>query len=1119
MKKVRKLLTISMLVLSMCWQAGYAQMTTSSLSGRVTDGTEALPGATVMAIHVPSGTTYGVITNAEGRYAIQGMRTGGPYKIEFRYLGFANYDENNVFLQLGETFVLNVQMSESGAILSEVVVTGARLSKFTTEKTGASTNVNNQQMQLLPTVYRSIQDMARISPYQGTNGMSFAGGDGRSANLTVDGANLNNNFGLSSALPGGGNPISIDAIEELQVVIAPFDVRQTNFIGGGVNAITKSGTNTIKGSGYILHRNQDLRGNKIGATEFKTPRDKESRTTYGATLGAPIIKNKLFFFGSIEYEQSPQEVVKWRASTNGVSNKDNMISRVSESDLQKVSDHLKNKYGYETGSFKNFPAAATNLKYLLRLDWNISTAHKLSLRYNATKNTSWFEPNGNSNDAGSRSNVMRISEHAMSYANSMYSSDNIVNTISGELNSRFNSKMSNQLIATYSLIKDVRGSTSSPFPFIDILSGDVTDGSDKMNSYISAGYELFTWNNGVTNKVTTITDNFTYYLSKHKITAGLSFESEFADNIYMRNGTGYYRYASVTDFLEGAAPIDFALTYGTNGASRPANAVKFNQFGFHLQDEWNILDNLKVTLGVRADNLVFANNIMTNNAIKNLDFGGRHIDTGKWPKSTINWSPRLGFTYDVNKDKSLVIRGGTGIFTGRLPLVFFTNMPSNAGMTQMLMRLNTNYGQGGAISYNTVNTVNGPVSAQVLLEKLKGGLLTDVNEMINLLGFQTTVTPDMGSVPSSIAGVDPNFKMPQVWKSALAVDYQLPVQFPFTATIEGMYTKNINAVFLDNYNIKSSESGNWTKFSGPDNRVIYPSNYRYFNNVSDACVLTNSNKGYGYTLNFTLNAQPVKDLNLMAAYTRTEMKEISGMPGSNASSAWQGLNTVNGPNLCDVQRSQYTLPDQVIGSLSYRLPYVKNHMASTISLFYRGYSPYGDSYMYSNDMNGDGISNDLIYIPKGKGDIKFTKPEDEDAFFKFLDQDKYLSKNKGKYAEAYASRAPFVNKFDLRFLQDFTVKAGKSKNTLQLSLDILNVGNLINSTWGINKTSMYTGYGKILRYEGKDANNVPSYSMVKFRTNPNDSSSPLEYPTTLYLPYSIYTQCWSMQVGLRYIFN
>ncbi len=949
-------------------------------------------------------------------------------------------------------------------------------------------------MLVLPTINRSISDIARISPY--TNGMSFSGGDGRSTNFTVDGSNFNNNFGLGPNLPGGGNPISLDAIEEVQVVIAPFDVRQTNFIGGGINAITKSGTNKIKGTAYTYQTNQNFRGNKIGSHDFGD-RNKESNSIYGFSLGGPIVKNKLFLFGNLEYEKTPQQVIYWRASTDGISDHQT-ISRVTEADLQTVSDHLKSKYGYETGSFKDFPANEANLKYLVRLDWNINDANKLSMRFNHTKNAAWNPPNGNSTDGSYRDrNKDRVGEFSMSYANSMYSQDNVVNSGSLELNSRFTKNISNQLLVTYSNIEDIRGSTSDPFPFIDIMSGDIATGAAALDPYISAGYELFTWNNGVKNRIITATDNFTYYLNAHKLTAGLSFEYQMADNNYMRSGTGYYRYASLSDFLDGTAPVDFALTYGANGELVPSNAVKFNQIGAYIQDEWNPVQNFKLTAGLRADNVSFVDDIITNNAILDLDFGGRNINTGEWPTPKINLSPRIGFTWDVNSDKSLVVRGGTGLFTGRLPLVFFTNMPSNAGMNQLLMKLQTKFDKNGNVT-----------SRDSRLDLMAGDIITDVNEMIERLDFQTEVTPEDGSVPSSIAGVDSEFRMPQVWKSSGAVDYKVPFAFPFSITAEGIFTKNINSVMLDNYAVRNPDA-TWAKFAGPDNRYIFPANL-YYTSVRDACVLINTSKGYGYTLNLTINTEPVNNLNIMAAYTKTEMKEVSGMPGSAANSAWNGLITVNGPNNATVQRSQYVVPDKVIGSLSYRIPYLNDHMASTFSLFYSGFTPYGNSFVYSNDMNGDGITSDLIYIPEKRGDVTFVSPADEDAFFDFIEQDSYLSKHMGEYAEAYAARAPWVSRLDLRFVQDFSVKAGNTRNTLQLSIDLLNAGNLLNSEWGVYKNMNVSNNGAILKYEGPDEGNVPTYSMVKVGGS---------YPKETYSPYLSIYQTWGLQIGIRYIFN
>ncbi|MBN1186278.1 MAG: TonB-dependent receptor, partial [Bacteroidales bacterium] len=873
---------------------------------------------------------------------------------------------------------------------------------------------------------------------------------------------------------------------------------------GGINAITKSGTNTFKGSAYSYYKNQNLRGNKIGDYSFGD-RDKESRTIYGASLGGPIIKNKLFFFANVEKEKVPQQVITWRPSTDGISD-GQTISRVTESDLQLVSDHLSNVYGYNTGSYTDFPADESNIKFMGRLDWNIDNANKLSIRYNHTKNAAWNAPNGNSTDGSYRdNNKNRVSQYSMSYANSMYSMDNVVNSLTAELNSRFSNIASNQILFTYTDISDMRDSESSVFPFIDIMSGDIASGADALDPYISAGYELFTFNNGVKNRVVTVTDNFSLYVNAHKLTAGVSYENQNASNAYMRSGTGYYRYASISDFTSGAAPVDFALTYGANGDAVPTSEVAFHQIGAYVQDEWNPVQNLKLTFGLRADLLDFKENLMRNNAIYNLDFGGRHIDTGTWPSSRINWSPRIGGTYDVYGDKSLIIRGGTGIFTGRLPLVFFTNMPTNAGMVQLTMKLQTRFNADGSVQ-----------SRDDRLDLLTGGMITDVNEMIDELGFQREVTPEDGSVPSSVAGVDPDFKMPQVWKSSIAADYKIPVSFPLSVTAEAMYTKNINAVMQQNYLVKNPDSETWETFSGSDNRYIYPSDFKYNtgSSVRDANVLSNTDKGYGYTLNLTLDAEPLKGLKMMAAYTHTEMKEVSGLPGSNANSAWTGILSVDGPNTVGIQRSQYVTPNKVIGSVSYRFPYANNHLATTLSLFYSGYSPYGNSFTYSNDMNGDGLTGDLMYIPKGRGDIRFVSTADEDAFFAFMEQDKYLSNHKGEYAEAYSARAPWVSKFDLRILQDFSIMTEKAKHTLQISLDILNFGNLLNSEWGVNKTMSSSNYGAILKYEGRDTDNFPEYSMVKVK----DSEGNQVYPTESYTKYKNLSQVWQLQVGLRYIF-
>lgn len=1073
-----------------------AQVTTASMSGTVMFQDEPVIGATVLAVHEPSGTNYGTITNVDGRFSLQGMRTGGPYKVTISYVGYQSAVYSGITLQLGENYNLNVKLKESSETLDEIVITAAK-TKFNTEKTGATTNISSSQITSLPTINRSISDIARLSPY--ASDMSFAGGDGRSTNFTVDGANFNNNFGLSDNLPGGGNPISMDAIEEVQVVIAPFDVRQTNFIGGGINAITKSGTNTFKSSAYTYFQNQNMRGNSIDGEDLGA-RAKESKTIYGATFGGPIIKNKLFFFANVEVEKQPQQVIKWRARTEGEQpDENNYISRTTLSDMQKVSDFLRDKYGYDTGSATNFPADEKNLKLLGRIDWNITNGHKLSVRYNYTKNTAWNAPNANSMDGGSGSrlyNTSRVGYQSMSFANSMYSQDNKVSSVSADLNSRFSDKISNQLLFTYTDIEDMRGTNSSPFPFIDILAGKDAEGNQIMEPYMSAGYELFTYNNGVKNKITSVIDNFTYFAGDHKITAGISFEHQLASNAYMRNGTGYYRYSSLDDFLNGAAPETFAWTYGYNGVSDPKAQVTFNQIGFYAQDEWNIRPNVKLTYGIRFDDLIFDNSdLQRNDAIYDLDFGGKHIDTGKWPKSRMQISPRVGFVWDVFKDNSLKVRGGTGIFTGRLPLVFFTNMPTNSNMVQNAVVFGTKYENGIAVSHDS------------RLDQLAGGMITNVDDAIKKFGLPTTIENPVAG--SKISGVKDNFKMPQIWKTSLAVDYQLPTSFPLSVTGEFIYNKNINAVTLENINIK--DPSNWEHFNGADNRLIYPSDYTYVSG-KNAVVLTNTSKGYGYTANVTVNAQPVEDLNMMLAYTHTESKEISGLPGSDPVSTWQGMLTIDGPNFATVQRSRYVVPDKVIAAINYNLPFRHKGLLrkTSLNLFYSGYSASGYSFAYTNDMNGDGINNDMMYIPKDDSEIKFKNEADRTAFWNFVDQDSYLKNHKGEYAEAYAARAPWVHRFDLRITEDFSFKAGKTEHHFQLSLDFMNIGNMINSKWGVMKNASSSNGCRILKYEGMDDNKTPIFSMYKING---------EYPTETYSYNRIYTECWKMQVGIRYIFN
>ena len=1082
-KKIKFLIAMMVFTVS----SAMAQLTTSSMAGKVAANGEELIGAVVEAVHTPSGTRYTTVSNEKGMFAINGMRVGGPYEVAVKYIGYETKTFTGITLELGETYNLNASMSEDAVQLADVVVT-AQATKFTTEKTGASTNITNRQITAMPSVSRSITDYTRLSPYGG-NGMTFGGADSRTSNFTVDGANFNNNFGLSGSLPGGGSPISIEAIEEMQVVISPFDVRQTNFIGGGVNAITMSGTNTFKGAAYIYHRNENMRGDAVDGEQIDGARAKDRKTTYGFKLGGPIIKNKLFFFVNGEMDKTPTIANRWRASENGVADADNYVSRATVADLQKVSDHLKSKYGYDTGSFSNFPADESNYKFLARLDWNINDMHKVALRYNFTKNRAWNAPNASSMDGGARMSGGRTSQYAMSYANSMYAMDNLVHSFSLDLNSRFSDKISNQLLATFSKLDDVRASNSEDFPFIDILK-------DNQN-YIAAGYELFTWNNAVHNTVWNIKDDVTAYLGAHKVTAGILFEHQMADNQYMRNGTGYYRYTSLDDFLNGAAPEVVCLTYGYNGETSPAARVSFNKVSLYGQDEWKVNNNFKLTYGLRLDSWFYNNgDLMTNQKIYDLtymvDGEERHIDTGKWPGSKVSVSPRIGFNWDVFGDKSFKVRGGTGLFTGRLPLVFFTNMPTNSGMVQYQAQINAKNAAAKGFT----------------MDEFAGGILnrTQLLDKLAQLGYPMTIDPKQGSIPSSISAVDPDFKMPQEWKTSLAFDYSVPVSFPLSVSVEGIFRKTVNAASIRDWSMKNV--GGFARFNGVDNRPIYPTDFRQ---GTKAFILENTSDGYGWSASATINARPTDWLSLMAAYTHTVSKEVTSLPGSAAESAFTYVPTVQGPNNIAIHNALNTTPDRFVASITAHDK--GNNHYSLIYETWRG--GYNYSYMTTNDMNGDGYNYDAIYIPTDaqveKGEFRFVSEDDKTRFMDYVHNNSYLKNHQGEYAEGYSVYSPWVHRIDLSYKHDFNFNVGSTKHTLQVGFDVKNLLNFFNSSWGVSKylNPAIGSDARILKYEGVDAEGYATFS-TPASINKNTE--------TFVLNHAI-GQCWYASIGVKYIFN
>ena len=1053
-----------------------AQVTSSAITGNVVDSkNEALPGATVLAVHTPSGTKYGAITGIDGKYFIPTVRVGGPYTVTVSFIGFQTKRTEGIITNLGSAANVNFQVSEDGNLLNEVVVSASGSDVFSSSRTGAGTNISSDQLKRLPTISRSLDDFTRLTPQAG-NGSSFGGRDGRYNNITIDGANFNNNFGLSSNnLPGGSaQPISLDAIEEVQVNVAPYDVRQANFTGALVNVITKSGTNAFKGTAYTFYRNQNFNGTKVGETELPEA-SKTTNNIFGASIGGPIIKDKLFFFVNGEYEKNVRPGFNWVASRDGLSGSN--VSRTTAADLETISNFLSTNYNYETGPYEGYGDNFTlkNYKIVTRLDYNISDKHKFNIRYSTLNNTDDNIINGTS-APNPRSSSNRLSQNSLTYENSNYGFQNKVTSVAAELNSTFAGKLSNQLLTTYTYVQDTRTSKSADFPFVDIKK----DG----DSYISFGYELFSKNNNVQNKTFNIIDNVTYYAGKHTILGGVAYEQMYFGNSFLRYGTSYYRFNSMDDFLTGKTPAAFAYTYSLQpGVSSPVAEVTFGQASAYLQDEFAVNANLNLTAGIRLDMPVYPNAPVENPSITALSFfNGEKINTGTWPKSKPAFSPRVGFNWS-DDEKSLQVRGGTGIFNGRIPFVWFTNQPSNSGVIQ--------------------NTFEETRAAELPKYPFSPDPTTHLSKL-----------PSSAPVPSSLASVSPDFKMPQIWRTNIGIDKSLPGGFD--VTFEGIYSSDLVTIYQRNINYNNPIG----KLTGPDTRPLWSSATRtVVSSVREVMVLDNTEKGGGVILTAEVKKR-AKNFFGSLAYTYNNVKDLTGNPGSQAASAWSGNRAVGSLNDLPLAISQYSVPHRVLSSISYKFDYI-NAMSTSLSLFYNGSNQGRFSYVYNGDLNQDGINGaDLLYIPANPSEIifsdivsggvvKYTAQAQSDAFFNYVAQDKYLSKNKGSYAEANGVLMPWLNRFDFRILQDFYVKAGEKKNTLQVSLDILNVGNMINSGWGVYKRQTVSN-GAILRYTRLNAAGQPVFQMV-------EANGALAKDT--FQNNDVASSTWGAQIGLRYIFD
>ena len=1074
------------LIASVC---AFAQVTTSSIRGSVNDKSGAVVGAPVVAVHTPSGSSFYAVTDKNGAYRINGLNPGGPYTVTIEMLGYRKVETNGVYAPLGETITVNATLEEEALNLEAAVFTAdATDSGMNISRSGAGTSVSLKTMTALPTVSRTMYDVMKLTPQSSSNsnGTSIGGGTYRSSFVSVDGAAFQNSFGIGSNLPAGGAPISLDALEQLSINLTPFDVRQSGFTGGAINAVTKSGTNDWHASVYNYFTNDQLTGDRIGE-QAQLSLSKSLSNTTGVTVGGPIIKNKLFFFINAEY--SPETVPsKYVTSEDGVKF-GGQTKRPTAAFMDEVTTFLKEKYGYDPGPYQNYSIAAPDWKVMARIDWNINRDHRFNVRFNYTSNNSASEPSSSvspfgRNDLYNRDNNGRTSDYALFFRNTMYSTEDNFMSLSAELNSRFlEGKVNNLFRVIWSHQDTHRTYEGGIFPTVDILEDNAAGEKTVKTTF---GLDPFTLGNLRDVQTVVATDEVSIMKGINNIIAGLQFEWDRTKNGYMQMGSGYYLYNSWDDFKNDVKPAAFAITYPNNDAlSQAYPTFDYMQASAYVQDELNISDNFKLTAGLRFE-LPFYPSLKNNHnkefstlAENSQTFKG--LNTDDVPKARFTVSPRIGFNWDILKNRNLILRGGTGIYTGRIPFVWIVSAVGNSNCIQ------------AQYFDKTGNT-------DVKFHKEVSDIVKDLE---NTDSYKTKDLP----APQNATILDRKLSLPSTWKSSLALEGRIPGGIK--ATIEGIYSKDLTTVKTTKLGIVEKEGG-ITLPGEPKARTLWES--EGINNSQGKGVtpyyLTNTSKnqnGYYYSITAQLQKDFNFGLSLMAAYTFSDSQSINEGYGDQVSSMF-GANSysVNGSNVPELGRSGYVAPHRAIANISYTINEGKRGK-TTFGLFYEGMNHcYVGNYSYNrysyvmNSVTGDGGSANLIYIPTAeelKG-MPFTSDQNRDEYEDFISADKYLSKHRGEYSKRGIINAPWQNRFNFKFVQDINFNTNHAKiHTIQIGLDINNIGNLLNSKWGLT-------------------DRISSEQILKY----SDSEGKYTFTAPTWTKWEGTYSTWSMLVSLRYFF-
>lgn len=1063
-----------------------AQVTTATISGNVTNGEgKGLGGASVKITFANAGINKVILTQTDGSFLVPNLRVGGPYKIAVTYVGYQDKTEDDITLELGQNTALDIVLTSKSVALENVAISG-RSKIFDNKRTGASTNISSRQLRQMPTISRSADDFTRLTPSASAtfNGTSFAGRNGQYNNYSLDGAVFNNPFGLDAPTPGGqtnSQPVSLDAIDQIQVNIAPYDVTQAGFTGAGINTVTKSGTNTFSGTVYGFYRNEGLTGKKVEGNKVVVPKLDQYQT--GLTLGGAIQKDKLFYFLNFETEQrndAPTSFVAQNSSNISNSN----TSRVLQSDLDAVRTILKNKFGYETGEYQGFNFKQKSYKWLGKIDWIINNNNTLSFTYNGLDASK--EKPAHPSAIGRRGPDFTT----LQFRNSGYRINNKLQSFGTELKSSFGNNYANKLRLVYTRFRDTRDVLSTPFPVVNITKNGVR--------YIIAGHEPFSINNILNQDAFQATDNFNIILPKHTFTFGASYESfKFANSF---NLTGYgpavfsdadiqtFKTNVPTDgpYVFGAYPLSVDVAYAKNRAV--ANQWTFYyltvaQISAYAQDEWKAAKNFRVTYGLRVDapsysNASFKNpnfnqdgtfkgtfqegspTIANNDPQVLFDENGKRVSNGvgkdldntRFPTKKPLFSPRVGFNWDVKGDKTVQLRGGSGLFTGRFPFVWIGNQQANP-----------------------------------------------------YTGFYNATAK--------------NFQWPQIWRSNLGLDYK--ASFGTIFSVDIAYSKDVKAMMVRNYNL-GTPTGTLNSATG-DNRSIYKPTDKGTNGAfttNNTYVFTNTNKGYQFNVSLQAQHNFRNGFFMQSSYNYLIAKDASSISAEISSDAFDRNPILNNANAAINSTSLYGNTHRFVLAGIKKFDYGKDKKyATTISFFANWVSGDRFAYVYGGDINNDGTgTNDLLYVPTDAeiNNMQFASYTDalgnvqspatqKTAFKNYIASDDYLTKRRGMYTEKYAGETPWFSQLDVRLLQDFNFKNDKKTNTIQFSIDIQNFGNLISSKWGVRKVATNSGFFQPISVNGFSGTGQPVFTF-----DPSLKST--------FKPSPDLISRWQMQFGLRYSF-